>query len=292
MEAERTEPAEPSDARWLLLRCLSESGGPPSAWRLLADLELDAGEDPRPTLLRAVAVHPGDAYAWAALGRAEADAGAIDRAASALDRAARLRPDDAALAREAERARARNGDHSAEMDRRVTALIEEAEGRRVAGDADGARKTIAEARAAASATLEARVHLAAAWLDLSEGDGASALAAAKAGLGANPSPAVAADLWCVLAEALLMADSLHEAAEAADRARKLVPGHPWASTNLALALARAGALDEAAAALTEALDAGLADRIERRKLEALDGVGSVLTAHPELASRIDAAYAP
>lgn len=300
LEAEGLADAEPRAAMTRLRACLGPGDGPPSAWRLLAALEEEAGDRAaaRRTLLQAVARHPDDAFGWAALARIETAAGRGELALAAFERAARLRPDHAGLARERRRAQERFGSGFERHAARLAPLLAEADGRAELGDVEGALGTLEAAELAAGdhGPLLARIELRRAMLHLGAGAASEGLEAARQGLeglgeGADTA-ALRVELRIVEAEARLARGEPAEAARAAQSALELAPDHPLAATNLAIARLRLGDRAGAEASLLTALAGGLSNRLEREALLELEGLEDLVRESATLRRAMKAAFDP
>ena len=285
------------EATRLLRRCLGTVGGPPSTWRFLASLEEDRGEfeEARRTLLRAVASHPQDAFSWAALGRIEARRGQNLRALGAFERAHQLSPDNDALSRERTRAQARFGSPSAKRQARLVPLLTEADGRLELGDTVGALQTLAAASAVAEKDpISATIELRRALIYVQNGQATEAGHAVDRGLRlletVDDKPRLKADLLVVRAEIALAGGQVQAAADAAGRARSLIPSHPLAAVNLGLARLQLGDNSAAARELALALELGLSKRLNRAAFLELPGVQTLLNNNAELRSKVASAW--
>lgn len=291
---ERLADTEPGQARTQLLRCLGEVAGPPSAYRLLASLEEDAGrrEAALRTLSRAVALHPTDAHAWLSLGRLHLlqDHGA--EGLGALGRARELRSGDPVFERAWRDALA---SHGPDIDRRIARLaprLAEIDGHYELGEFDEARSLLEQVLAIAEGipSLQARARLRGALIELAAEQPEQAAEHVRLGLDGAREAAVVAELEMVASELALRRESWSEAAMHAEAALEHVPEHPLAAVNLAVAEVGRGRLEVARARYLEALGSGISSRIDEATFRTLPGVEALALSSSDFEQAVRKAF--
>ncbi|MBX2811373.1 MAG: hypothetical protein KTR25_06175 [Myxococcales bacterium] len=290
--------SQPEESIRLLRRCLGSVGGPVSAWRFLASLELERAEveQARRTLLRAVSSYPNEAFLWIALGRVEVRLRNGLLAVRAYERASRLRPGDNALEMERARILAKFGSDGAKREIRVAPLMAEARERLEVGDAAGALQTLATAQALVKKDRihSARIELERATIYVVNGQPSPARAAVKRGLGllgkGRYPVRLRADLHVVAAELALGAAAAGAAAAAAARALDLVPAHPFAAVNHGLAVLQMGDQSTAINDLSLALRSGLTNHLAKNEFENLPGVAQLLASDASFRKKVESAW--
>lgn len=295
--AERLADADPPASIELLRRCLGREA-PPSAYRLLASLESDEGQEDaaRRTLLRALALHPDDAFAWANLARIEARTDRGPSALGAIERAHRLRPNDESFAHRHRLYLTRFGRPEERLQARMAPLLFEAEGRAELGDIDGALDTLASVASLAEGdrALLAMVHLRRGHLFLGRRELEAASRAREAGsvsLGEGADhPALRSELELLRSELALANGEARAALEAASAADRWRPGHPLAAANRALAQIALGRRRAAIEALDQALEAGIALRMSREDFLSLAGVAGLVESSEPLRQKVQAVW--
>lgn len=293
-EVEALADRNPKAASLRLRQCLDEQRGPPSAYRLLASLQEDLGDarSALRTLSQAVALYPSDGYAWLGLARLHLLRGSGPEGLGALSRARELRPDDPIVDRAWRDARA---EHGPELDRRLarlSPLLAELDGRYELGELPEARDLVQRllTLAAGAPTLEARVRLRGAWVELAEGRLDATDAHVTAGLKAATEAPLIAELRVVASELALRRERWNEAVAHAEAARAAVPGHTLATVNLAVAEFGRGRRDIARARYLDALGMGIATEIEEGDFRSLLGIDA-FAEEPPFEAAIQTAYA-
>ncbi len=271
--------------------CAACPGAPPTAYRLLASLESDSGDAAAAlaTLRSGAERFEHNGTLWLALARAEMDAKHPRRGIRAYAKAQQLAPNDDNIAREYEYALTQHGTESERIEAKVAPLLLEAVGRYELDDVKGAAATLAVALKTAKGApkLEAKVHHRLALLAMSQGDSKGAhkhFAAALALVpGARPPRA---DLLLGYAELLVLDGRIEDAIEAAKESVKIDPAQPLAHTNLAVAYAELGKIDQALASLERASETGLSRRLSRDALLQIGGL-SKLAEDPRFTKWLD-----
>ncbi|MEO1230653.1 MAG: tetratricopeptide repeat protein [Myxococcota bacterium] len=297
--AEQLEETDVGLARQRLERCLREATGPPSAYRLLATLQSDAGDAELAlrTLLKAVARHPGDPFAWAGLARLQAELGRGPASLGSLERAHRLRPEDDLLKDELALARRRFGSPRDRLFALLSSHLGEADGRLDLGDLEGVESVLNRAEVVAGEDVEllAHVRLRWAWLALAreEPDRASAaVEAALDGLAETGADGLRADLLVIRSELELRSGDCDVASRLALEALRRRARHPLAATNLGVASACRGDLASAERHYRSAVAWGLGARLDRASFVALDGVEELMARQDDFAALVDAVWPP
>lgn len=260
--------------------CAACPGAPPTAYRLLASLESDAGEpDAALTTLRAATERfEHNTNLWLALARAEMSASQPRRGIRAYAQARRLAPQDENIDREYQYALTKHGTPEERIEAKVAPLLLEAVGRYELDDAKGAAATLQAALAAAKGApkVEAKVHHRLALVAMSQGASKVAHKHFAAGLALLPGPSPErADLLLGYAELLVIDGRMQDAITAATEATTIDPEQPLAHANLAVAYAEIGKIDEALASLERAAHAGIARRLTRAALLQIGGLSKL-----------------
>ncbi len=240
----------------------------------MADLARGRGDKgkARQVLLEGRRRFPESASLLLALGRLERDEGRTAEAMSLLRQGVRLHPRDELIAAEYEALLARYGTPKERKAAEIQPLLREAAGRYEIDDVEGARQTLrlARRRAAGFPCLEATVDHRLALVALTEGE----LGRADRALGTaldecSDDPLTRGDLLLTLSELRLAQQRWGEAEKAGRDALALSPADPLVWTNLALALAGLGRVEEALDAFEQAVDRGLSRRLTLDQLLAL-----------------------
>ncbi len=271
--------------------CAACPGAPPTAYRLLASLETDGGHDADAlaTLRTGADRFEHNTNLWLALARAEMAASNPRRGIRAYAQVRRLAPQDENIEREYQYALAQHGTDEEKIEAKVAPLLLEAVGRYELDDTKGAAATLTAALAAAKGAprIEAKVHHRLALIALSEGASKKAHQHFAAGLALLPNPTPArAELLLGYAELLVLDGRMKDAIAAASEATSIDPDQPLAHTNLAVAYAEIGKIDEALAALDRAAKAGIARRLSRKALLQIGGL-SKLAEDPRFEAWLD-----